>query len=161
MFLLSTLTSLPPIVSLYLHSLTHVHVTSRHSTALRCVALKGYPRGGRELLGPLSSVFGAAETWQWFTSHGVALVTEADGRVISLSLSICLSLSLSHSPHLYLSLSLSLSLSISLSLTLHISISISLSLSLSPLFSFFHTYSLSMFVCGCESFFLVLNSFVL
>ena len=31
---------------------------------------KGYPRGYRELLGPLSSKFGPDETYYWFTSKG-------------------------------------------------------------------------------------------
>ena len=42
---------------------------------------KGYPRGQRELLGPLSKAFGPTETKQWFESKGVGLKTEADGRV--------------------------------------------------------------------------------
>jgi predicted flavoprotein YhiN len=32
---------------------------------------KGYPRGYRELLGPLSSKFGPDETYYWFTSKGI------------------------------------------------------------------------------------------
>ncbi|MBK7047714.1 MAG: NAD(P)/FAD-dependent oxidoreductase [bacterium] len=39
-----------------------------------------YPRGGRELRGPLTR-FGPAETAAWFAAHGVALKTEADGRM--------------------------------------------------------------------------------
>ena len=42
---------------------------------------KGYPRGQRELLGPLSKSFGPMETRQWFESKGVKLKTEPDGRV--------------------------------------------------------------------------------
>lgn len=39
-----------------------------------------YPRGGRELLGPLHS-FGPTETVAWFADHGVSLKTEPDGRM--------------------------------------------------------------------------------
>ena len=39
-----------------------------------------YPRGGRELRGPLHT-FGPAETVAWFAAHGVELKTEADGRM--------------------------------------------------------------------------------
>lgn len=42
---------------------------------------KGYPRGQRELLGPLSKTFGPIETKHWFESKGVKLKTEPDGRV--------------------------------------------------------------------------------
>ncbi len=37
-----------------------------------------YPRGEREMIGPLHR-FGPRETMQWFESHGVPLVTLADG----------------------------------------------------------------------------------
>jgi hypothetical protein len=40
-----------------------------------------YPRGRRELLGPISTKFGAVEAAAWFESRGVALKTEADGRM--------------------------------------------------------------------------------
>lgn len=40
----------------------------------------GYPRGARELLGPLHR-FGAAETVAWFAGRGVELKTEPDGRM--------------------------------------------------------------------------------
>jgi hypothetical protein len=40
-----------------------------------------YPRGERELLGPLTSVFGPAQALTWFESRGVRLKTEADGRM--------------------------------------------------------------------------------
>mmetsp|Transcript_11867 Transcript_11867/g.35362 ORF Transcript_11867/g.35362 Transcript_11867/m.35362 type:complete len:429 (-) Transcript_11867:32-1318(-) len=40
-----------------------------------------YPRGRRELRGPFSSVFGPADCRAWFEAEGVALKTEADGRV--------------------------------------------------------------------------------
>lgn len=43
--------------------------------------VQGYPRGSRELLGPLSSRFSPADTYNWFTSRGVTLKTERDGRV--------------------------------------------------------------------------------
>lgn len=39
-----------------------------------------YPRGSRELIGPLSR-FGARETVEWFAARGVKLKTEADGRM--------------------------------------------------------------------------------
>ena len=39
-----------------------------------------YPRGGRELLGPLTR-FGPRETVEWFESRGVKLKAEADGRM--------------------------------------------------------------------------------
>jgi len=39
-----------------------------------------YPRGGRELRGPLTR-FGPAETVSWFTEHGVEVKTEPDGRM--------------------------------------------------------------------------------
>lgn len=45
---------------------------------------KGYPRGSKELLGPLNAKFGPWETFNWFTSRlpkGVELKTESDGRV--------------------------------------------------------------------------------
>jgi predicted Rossmann fold flavoprotein len=43
-----------------------------------------YPRGGRELLGPLTQ-FGALETLQWFEKRGVGLKTEQDGRIFPIS----------------------------------------------------------------------------
>ncbi|HUJ45022.1 MAG TPA: NAD(P)/FAD-dependent oxidoreductase [Opitutaceae bacterium] len=42
--------------------------------------VRHYPRGGRELLGPLHR-WGARETEAWFAARGVALKTEADGRM--------------------------------------------------------------------------------
>lgn len=42
--------------------------------------IKRYPRGGRELLGPLHA-FGPNETIAWFKARGVELKTEADGRM--------------------------------------------------------------------------------
>ena len=39
-----------------------------------------YPRGGRELRGPLTR-FGPVETVAWFADHGVPLKTEDDGRM--------------------------------------------------------------------------------
>lgn len=39
-----------------------------------------YPRGERELIGPLQR-FGAAETVAWFAARGVKLKTESDGRM--------------------------------------------------------------------------------
>jgi hypothetical protein len=41
---------------------------------------KCYPRGSRELIGPLSR-FGPAETIAWFGERGVELKTEEDGRM--------------------------------------------------------------------------------
>ncbi|KAF6004792.1 hypothetical protein F1559_001761 [Cyanidiococcus yangmingshanensis] len=43
-----------------------------------------YPRGSRELLGPLMR-FGAPETLQWFEQRGVGLKTEGDGRIFPVS----------------------------------------------------------------------------
>jgi predicted Rossmann fold flavoprotein len=40
--------------------------------------VKNYPRGGAELIGPFHR-FGPAETAAWFATHGVPLVTLADG----------------------------------------------------------------------------------
>ena len=42
--------------------------------------VRHYPRGGRELLGPLHR-WGPAETVAWFAAHGVELKAEADGRM--------------------------------------------------------------------------------
>ena len=42
--------------------------------------VRHYPRGGRELLGPLHR-WGSRETVAWFAARGVALKTEADGRM--------------------------------------------------------------------------------
>jgi len=41
---------------------------------------RNYPRGEKSLIGPFHR-FGAAETVEWFASHGVTLKTEADGRM--------------------------------------------------------------------------------
>ncbi len=43
-----------------------------------------YPRGSRELIGPLSR-FQASDTIAWFTARGVRLKTEDDGRVFPVS----------------------------------------------------------------------------
>lgn len=43
-----------------------------------------YPRGGRELIGPLTR-FGPAETVAWFAARGVTLKTEDDGRLFPVS----------------------------------------------------------------------------
>lgn len=45
---------------------------------------KRYPRGGRELIGPLSR-FGPADTVAWFKERGVELKTEQDGRMFPVS----------------------------------------------------------------------------
>ena len=42
--------------------------------------MRHYSRGGRELLGPLHR-WGPRETVAWFAARGVALKTEADGRM--------------------------------------------------------------------------------
>lgn len=42
--------------------------------------VKGYPRGGKELLGPFTR-FGPRETVEWFQKQGVWLKTEGDGRM--------------------------------------------------------------------------------
>lgn len=41
---------------------------------------RNYPRGEKSLIGPFHR-FGAADTVDWFASHGVTLKTEADGRM--------------------------------------------------------------------------------
>lgn len=46
--------------------------------------VKNYPRGEKELLGPFSK-FGPKQTIEWFESRGVALKTEADGRMFPTS----------------------------------------------------------------------------
>ncbi|MDT8389850.1 MAG: aminoacetone oxidase family FAD-binding enzyme [Lentisphaeria bacterium] len=45
---------------------------------------QNYPRGARELLGPMRA-FGPAETVTWFETRGVPLKTERDGRVFPAS----------------------------------------------------------------------------
>ena len=42
--------------------------------------VKNYPRGNRELLGVFSR-FSSQDTVRWFSSHGVAIKQEADGRI--------------------------------------------------------------------------------
>ena len=46
---------------------------------------KGYPRGGRELLSPLTSLFSPEDAYEWFEKEGVPLKTERDGRVFPVS----------------------------------------------------------------------------
>lgn len=41
---------------------------------------RGYPRGSKELIGPLSR-FGPQQTLEWFAARGVELKTESDGRM--------------------------------------------------------------------------------
>lgn len=41
---------------------------------------KGYPRGQRELLGPLTTSFTPDDTFNWFQREGVSLKIEQDGR---------------------------------------------------------------------------------
>jgi len=45
---------------------------------------KNYPRGSRELIGPLHR-FGPANTIEWFASRGVKLKVEADGRMFPIT----------------------------------------------------------------------------
>ncbi|CAM9693249.1 unnamed protein product, partial [Laminaria digitata] len=54
-----------------------MHDTSK---AVSLIA-KGYPRGGKQLIGPLKSLFGPAEAAGWFGARGVSLKTEGDGRM--------------------------------------------------------------------------------
>lgn len=42
---------------------------------------KSYPRGEKQIKGPLTARFGPIEAQEWFTSRGVKLKTERDGRV--------------------------------------------------------------------------------
>lgn len=46
--------------------------------------IKNYPRGQKELITPFS-LFGPKETMDWFTSRGVLLKTEEDGRMFPVS----------------------------------------------------------------------------
>lgn len=55
-----------------------------HSCPDLRVFVQNYPRGGRELIGPLHR-FGPDQTAAWFEAHGVPLKTEADGRVFPAS----------------------------------------------------------------------------
>lgn len=48
------------------------------------VLVKNYPRGGKELLGPMSR-FQPKDTLEWFKQRGVTLEAEPDGRVFPLS----------------------------------------------------------------------------
>lgn len=50
------------------------------SQAVSLIA-KGYPRGGKQLIGPFKSLFGPAEAAGWFGARGVSLKTEGDGRM--------------------------------------------------------------------------------
>ena len=50
------------------------------SQAVSLIA-KGYPRGGKQLIGPFKSLFGPAEAAGWFGARGVSLKTERDGRM--------------------------------------------------------------------------------
>ena len=45
------------------------------------VVVKNYPRGERQLKGPLTSSFSPMDTFNWFSTKGVKLKTENDGRV--------------------------------------------------------------------------------
>lgn len=46
--------------------------------------IKNYPRGEKELLGPLSR-FGSNETVRWFEDHGIPIMAESDGRMFPVS----------------------------------------------------------------------------
>jgi predicted Rossmann fold flavoprotein len=46
--------------------------------------ISNYPRGARELIGPFNT-FQPKDTIDWFTSHGVILKTEAEGRVFPIT----------------------------------------------------------------------------
>lgn len=46
--------------------------------------VRNYPRGAKALRGPFTR-FGPLETIGWFAEHGVALKTEADGRMFPVS----------------------------------------------------------------------------
>eukprot|EP00611_Tribonema_gayanum_P025650 TRINITY_DN589_c0_g1_i2.p1 TRINITY_DN589_c0_g1~~TRINITY_DN589_c0_g1_i2.p1 ORF type:complete len:389 (-),score=150.30 TRINITY_DN589_c0_g1_i2:878-2044(-) len=56
------------------------NVMHDESKAARVIAA-GYPRGSRQLLGPLSAAFGPRDAAAWFRERGVALKTEPDGRM--------------------------------------------------------------------------------
>lgn len=72
------------------HPLAKVRVSGggRCNVTHACADLRefvaSYPRGGRELLGPLHR-FGPRETIAWFAQRGVALKTEADGRMFPIT----------------------------------------------------------------------------
>jgi len=48
------------------------------------IIAEGYPRGRKPLLGMLNK-FGPTETYEWFTSRGVRLKTEGDGRMFPIT----------------------------------------------------------------------------
>ena len=68
------------------HTLTKVRISGggRCNTTHACFEprelVKRYPRGSRELIGPLHQ-FGPRETVAWFAARGVELKTEKDGRM--------------------------------------------------------------------------------
>lgn len=68
------------------HTLAKVRISGggRCNTTHACFEprelVKRYPRGSRELIGPLHQ-FGPRETIAWFAARGVELKTEADGRM--------------------------------------------------------------------------------
>lgn len=47
--------------------------------------VQGYPRGRKQLIGPFNALFGPADAARWFELRGVALKTEADGRMFPTS----------------------------------------------------------------------------
>ena len=68
------------------HTLAKVRISGggRCNTTHACFEprelVKRYPRGSRELIGPLHQ-FGPRETVAWFAARGVELKTETDGRM--------------------------------------------------------------------------------
>lgn len=68
------------------HVLTKVRISGggRCNTTHACFEarelVKRYPRGSRELIGPMNK-FGPRETVAWYAARGVALKTEPDGRM--------------------------------------------------------------------------------
>jgi hypothetical protein len=80
-----------PVAEVSLHEATaHLLAKVRISGGGRCNVThscfdaremaKGYPRGSRELIGPLTR-FGPSDTVAWFRDRGVELKTEKDGRM--------------------------------------------------------------------------------
>lgn len=53
-----------------------MHNPNKHPTVIS----KGYARGERELLSPLTKSFGPVDTYNWFTQENVQLKVEKDGR---------------------------------------------------------------------------------
>ncbi|XP_022637581.1 uncharacterized protein LOC106773409 isoform X2 [Vigna radiata var. radiata] len=60
------------------------NVTNGHCVDNMILA-ENYPRGHKELRGSFFNIHGPADTMSWFTSHGVELKIEDDGRVFPVS----------------------------------------------------------------------------